>query len=168
MFKRGMQVVGCIAVALALAGAVAAQDQPAPTFEQVLLNQWNAVHKKVVEMAKDFPADKMDSRPHKDSRSFIEEVWHVTATAEWLRAQYTGEQVDTKKLFGSYDGRPRDRAEMVAQLEKAVADCAAYLEKSPNPRVIGLIEHAGEHYGKMVTIYRMNGLVPPASRNQGN
>jgi hypothetical protein len=27
-----------------------------------------------------------------------------------------------------------------------------------------LIEHAGEHYGKLATIYRMNNLVPPVSR----
>lgn len=149
---------------LAFAVSTLGQQQPSPTYEQALLRQWNAVHKKVADMAKDFPADKMDSRPHKDARSFIEEVWHLTATAEWLRAQYTGEKVDTEKLFGSYEGRPRDRAALVAQLEKAVADCAAHIEKQPTPRVIGLIEHAGEHYGKMATIYRLNNLVPPVSR----
>lgn len=164
MYKQVVRMATGAAILLALAAVVSAQGQPAPTFEQVTLRQWNAVHKKVADMAKDFPEDKMDSRPQKDARSFIEEVWHVTATAEWLRAQYTGEKVDTDKLFNSYDGRPRDRAQLVAQLEKAVADCAAHIEKKPNPRVIGLIEHAGEHYGKMVTIYRINGLVPPASR----
>jgi hypothetical protein len=155
-----------MAAAAMVAGPLAAQGQqgPPPTFEQVVLRQWNGVHNKVIAMAKDFPEDKFDSRPHKDARSFIEELWHLTATAEWLRAQYTGEKVDTDKLFGSYEGRPRDRAQLVAQLEKAVKDCAGHIEKDPRPRVIGLIEHAGEHYGKLATIYRINNLVPPASR----
>lgn len=169
MVKQMVQVLCTLALVFALAGAVAAQgQQPPPTFEQVTLRQWNAVHKKVIDMAKDFPEDKWDSRPHKDARSFIEEVWHVTATAEWLLAQYTGQQVDTDKLFNSYDGRPRNRAELVAQLEKASGECAKQIEQKPNARVIGLIEHAAEHYGKMATIYRMNGVVPPTSRSQND
>lgn len=155
---------GAGVLCLVFAVSALGQQQPPLTYEQALLRQWNAVHKKVADMAKDFPMDKMDSRPHKDARSFIEEVWHVTATAEWLRAQYTGEKVDTEKLFGSYEGRPRDRRELVAQLEKAVADCAAHIEKQPTPRVIALIQHTGEHYGKMATLYRLNNLVPPVSR----
>jgi hypothetical protein len=158
-----------VVVCLLAAGTVAAQEQAAakPTFEQALLRQWNGVHNKVIAMAKDFPEDKLDSRPHKDARSFREEVWHVTATAEWLLTQYKNEKVDVNKLF-SNEGRPKARAEFVAALEKAVKECAEWIQKDPNPRVIGLIEHAGEHYGKMVTIYRMNGLVPPASRGGEN
>lgn len=168
MSKRMIQVLCSCVLVLALAGAASAQaaQQPPPTFEQVTLRQWVAVHKKIADMAKDFPEDKFDSRPHKDARSFIEEVWHVTATAEWLLAQYTGEKIDTDKLFNTYDGRSRNRAEAVAQLEKAVSACTAQIEKDARPRVIGLIEHAGEHYGKMATIYRMNSLVPPETRNQ--
>jgi hypothetical protein len=114
-------------------------------------------------MATDFPEEKFGSRPHKDSRSFLEEVWHSTATAQWLVTQCENEKVDPAKRF-SNEGRPRNRAEFVAQLEKAVKECAAWIEKQPNPRVIALVEHAGEHYSQMVTINRMNGLVPPASR----
>jgi hypothetical protein len=158
--------MACLAaLCLLSAGDLLAQGQqsPPPTVEQVMLRQWNNVHNKVIAMAKDFPEDKFDSRPHKDSRSFIEEIWHVTATAQWLISQYKNETVDTNKLF-SNDGRPRSRAEFVAHLESAVKECSGLIEKQPTPRVINLIEHAGEHYGKLVTIYRMNGLVPPASR----
>ena len=169
MEKRIVRWAVSMAITLALAAAASAQAQQSqPTFEQAALRQWNAVHKKVAEMAKDFPEDKMDSRPHKDARSFIEEVWHVTATAEWFATQLRGEQVDAQKFFGSYDGRPRIRAELLAQLEKAIKEVAALLEQKPSPRAIALIEHAGEHYGKLATIYRINGLVPPATRSQGN
>jgi uncharacterized damage-inducible protein DinB len=161
-----------ILLVLFLGGVVEAQTQPQqqapPTLEQVMLRQWNAVHNKVIVMAKDFPEDKLNYRPCKECRSFMEEVWHVTATSQWHVARLKGQQVDADKLF-SNEGRPTARAEFVAQLESTVKECAALLEKNPDLRTISIIGHAGEHYGKMVTIYRLNGLVPPASRNpQGN
>lgn len=150
---------------LAVAVATQGQQQPPPTFEQAVVRQYNAVHKKIIDMAKDFPEDKFDSRPSKEVRSFIEEVWHVTQTAEWAAAIFRGEQPDFRKYFDEkYTGRPRARAELVAQLEKAVNEGATLLQQKPTPRAIGLIEHAGEHYGKLATIYRLNDLVPPASR----
>jgi len=166
MSKRLILAACSFVLALALAGGASAQgQQPPPTFEQATLRQWNNVHKKIADMAKDFPEDKFDARIQKDVRSFIEEIWHVTQTCEWGAAILRGEQPDANKYFGSYDGRPRARAELVAQLEKAVSDVAALLQQKASPRAIGLIEHAGEHYGKLVAIYRVNGLVPPASRN---
>jgi hypothetical protein len=59
---------------------------------------------------------------------------------------------------------PKDRAGIAAALEKAKADYLAAWEKTKPFGIIGLAEHAGEHYGKLVTIYRVNGLVPPGSR----
>jgi hypothetical protein len=150
---------------LAIAVSTQGQQQPPPTFEQVIVRQYNNVHKKMIDMAKDFPEDKFDSRPQKDARSFIEEIWHVTQTAEWAAAIFRGEQPDGNKYFDpKYTGRPRARAELVAQLEKAVNEGATLLQQKSTPRAIGLIEHAGEHYGKLATIYRMNNLVPPVSR----
>jgi len=29
---------------------------------------------------------------------------------------------------------------------------------------MGALEHAGEHYGQLVVYYRLNGMIPPASR----
>lgn len=69
------------------------------------------------------------------------------------------------QLF-SNQGRPRDRAEFVAALVSSGRECAALLETKADPRIVGLIEHAGEHYGKLVTLYRVKGLVPPATRAQ--
>jgi hypothetical protein len=34
----------------------------------------------------------------------------------------------------------------------------------PIPQLIGWLDHQGEHYGKLVTSYRVNGIVPPISR----
>ncbi len=166
MFRHFSRCAASAAVLL-LAGSVSTQgqQQPPPTFEQAIVRQYNAVHKKMIDMAKDFPEDKFDSRPTKDVRSFIEEIWHVTQTAEFAAAMFRGEQPDFRKYFDEkFTGRPRARAELVAQLEKAVNEGAAALQEKPTPRAIGMIEHAGEHYGKLATIYRLNNLVPPASR----
>ena len=141
-----------------------AQDQQTPlTVEQLAMRGWTGVQKKLLDIAKDFPEDKFDYKPHPDARSFIEEIWHVTSSAEAVAIQQRGEQLDFNKIF-SYDGRPRDRAGLVAALEKANQESAESLEKNFDPRIFGWIEHSGEHYGKLVTFYRVNGLVPPATR----
>jgi hypothetical protein len=57
-------------------------------------------------------------------------------------------------------------------LKSSIAEGAAELKKqaaSPGAREAGLwtsfIAHSGEHYGQLVVYYRLNGLVPPASRS---
>jgi hypothetical protein len=154
---------------LALVTAIAQAQEQAPstppTAEQVMVRVRNNTQKKLIELAKDVPEDKLNYRPHPDVRSFLEEIWHMTASNQLCVARLKGEQVDFAKLF-SNEGRRRQRAQFVGQLESSARECAHLLEKNPNPRVIGLIEHAGEYYGKLVTMYRVNGLVPPATRAQ--
>ncbi len=53
---------------------------------------------------------------------------------------------------------------MGKSLVKSVEDCEAAVNAEDNSRLIGILEHAGEHYGKLVVYYRVNGLVPPATR----
>jgi hypothetical protein len=38
------------------------------------------------------------------------------------------------------------------------------VESKPAPSLIFWIDHQAEHYGKLVSNYRMNGIVPPVSR----
>ncbi len=162
---RKIVVAGCLfSLLLVGPGLVWAQNQQTPpTVEQLAVRGWTGVQKKLLAIAKDFPEDKFDYKPHPDARSFIEEIWHVTSSAEAVVIQWRGEQPDFSKIF-SYDGRPRDRAGLVAALEKANQESAELLEKNFDPRIFGWIEHSGEHYGKLVTICRVNGLVPPATR----
>src|SRR5436190_2151261 len=46
----------------------------------------------------------------------------------------------------------------------AMAKDTVYPDAKPAPSLIGWLEHQGEHYGKLVTSYRANGIVPPISR----
>jgi hypothetical protein len=74
-----------IAVLLVMgAGSVFAQAQaakPAPspsrTASEELIFQWNDVHNKLIEMAKDFPEDKFNFKVQKDQRTFAENLLHV-------------------------------------------------------------------------------------------
>ena len=51
-----------------------------------------------------------------------------------------------------------------AVMEAAIAESYPLVEKKPVPGLVGWLEHEGEHYGKIVTAYRVNGIVPPVSR----
>jgi len=150
--------------ALITAGAAGAQgqpQQPPPTWDQVALRSFNGVYDKLIEMAKDFPEDKFDYKPHPDSRSFVEELQHALGAIQGQVARMKGEQPDRAA------SQIRERAALVAALEKAKTEYVELWQKDKNPVIIRWAEHAGEHYGKLVTIYRVNGRVPPATANRG-
>jgi predicted enzyme related to lactoylglutathione lyase len=52
-------------------------------------------------------------------------------------------------------------------MEAALIKSFAAVEKNPSPRLVFWIDHQAEHYGKLVSNYRMNGIVPPISRPRG-
>ena len=154
----------------------AAKPVPPKTFDEAVkarwtndVKRWESLTARIVVMARDFPEDKMSFRFHPETRSFIEEVWHETFDHQILAARLKGtsKELDTKRLF-SGEGRPRDRAGAARDLETVFAECAALLKKDPHPEVVAslgfYLEHAAVAYGKLVAMYRANGLVPPASR----
>ena len=51
-----------------------------------------------------------------------------------------------------------------AEFDAVVAASFAAVEAGPKPNLIFWIDHQAEHYGKLVSNYRMNGIVPPISR----
>jgi hypothetical protein len=148
------------------AAALAEQQKPAPTYETVILNQWRNLHNKILTMAKDtqFPDDKLGWKPHPDSRSVLEEFRHVTIGLEMTTAMAKGEKFDFAAREKADATKPKTRASMLAEMEAAIAASYPLVESKPMPTLIGWIEHQGEHYGKLVTAYRANGIVPPISR----
>jgi hypothetical protein len=65
----------------------------------------------------------------------------------------------------------KNKTEVVAAFEKSIADATATLKNTADDRLaatpepwLSVIEHSAEHYGQLVVYYRVNGLVPPASR----
>ena len=151
---------------LLVAGTAAAQEpaKSSPTYEQVLTKVWKETHKRILEMAKEFPVGKFDSRPHPDARSFVEEMRHITMCLDWSTAMLRGVKFDYAAREKQDAGKPKTRESVVSEMEHAMQVSFAEVEKTPSPQLIGWLEHQGEHYGKLVTIYRLNNLVPPSTR----
>jgi hypothetical protein len=170
--KRFSALTMIVLVALALGASTAMAQTPAPkpppTYEQVIVNTWKNLHNKILAMAKDteYPDAKLSYKPHPDSRSVIDELRHVTIGLEMTTALGKGEKYDFGAKEKEYAGRPQTRAAVVAEMEAAIAASFAHLDSGakPMPQLIGWIDHQGEHYGKLVNAYRVNGVVPPISR----
>ncbi len=156
------------AIALLMPVVAAAQgQQPPQSWDEAALRSFNGVHNKLIAMAKDakYPADKEGYKPHPDSRSFLDELAHVTQVVVGQVARLKGG--DRAAIQAAVAAIPKDRAGIASTLQSAVTEYATLWAKDKPFNIIGVSEHAGEHYGKLVTIYRAQGLVPPASRQGG-
>lgn len=142
-----------------------AQQTP-PSFETAIFNTWRGLHDKILTMAKDtqFPDDKLSFKPHPDSKTVLEEFRHVTIGLEMTSALLKGEKFDYMARVKADESKPQTRASAVAEMEAAIAVSYPLVKESPKPLLIGWIDHQGEHYGKLVSNYRMVGIVPPISR----
>ena len=164
-----MRVIRTLVLLAATAGApmLAAQQttpQPPPSFETSTINTWKALHNKILTMAKDFPEEKYGWKPHPDSRTMVDEFRHVTIGLEMTTALLKGDRFDYPARVKADETKPKTRASVVTEMETAIAASFAAVQAGPKPLLVGWIDHQAEHYGKLVSNYRMNGLVPPVSR----
>ena len=158
-----------LAAAIATLNVAAQGQTPAPpplTYERVITGTWKDLHDKILVMAKDtqYPEDKLQWKPHPDSRTVMQELRHVTIGLRMTSALARGEKFDFEAQEKADEQKPKTRASVVSEMEAAIAESYPLVEKSQAPRLVGWLEHQGEHYGKMVTAYRVNGIVPPISR----
>ena len=156
---------------LAAGAHAAAQQPPRPeNIRDVLLTGWSDVGEKFVKLAEEFPENKFDYKPAADVRTFADVLRHVAFWNQYVARAARGEKPD-----GKPNELPRaqyaTKAAIVSALKASLADAAAELKKqpaTPEARAAGLwasfISHTSEHYGQLVVYYRLNGLVPPASR----
>ncbi|MGE3275542.1 MAG: DinB family protein [Vicinamibacterales bacterium] len=162
-------------LALALGAVLAVPGAPAlvaqtpstpPTWEAVMARQWVDLHDRLLAMAQDtaFPDDKLGWRPHPDSRTVLEEFRHVTIGLEMSSAQLQGKPFDYYAREKADLAKPKTRASVVAEMEAALAVSYPLVKGQAKPVLTMWIEHQGEHYGKLVSNYRMIGIVPPVSR----
>lgn len=179
-----------IALATLLVTVVPAQEKkpsdtprPARTPSQELFLAWQAVFGKVIAMAQDFPQDKYDFRAQKDARTFGANLIHVAADCYMTLSSFTGTSMqpyeNEDSLLKKYATKEEivkflsDAARAGEQVIKDQGDAGLSREvKYPWANAMvhgsfllyGVIEHTGEHYGQLVVYYRLNGMIPPASR----
>jgi hypothetical protein len=133
---------------------------------ETLMARWTEMGDKVVRLAAEFPDDRYEFRPAPEARSFAEQLRHV---AFWNG--YVGDSLRGATPDGDANELPRDRyatkGAIVPALEASFGEVARAIADAPAdaaPTVVPYLEHNGEHYGQLVVYYRLNGLVPPASR----
>lgn len=165
---KQVSVFALLAAFALLSGTEALAQAPAApaTYETVVVRSWKNVHNKILAMAKDtqYPDDKLGWKPHPDSRSVLDELRHVTIGLEVTTAMAKGEKLDFEAREKADASKPKTRASVVSEMEAAIAASYPLIEAKQSPTLIGWLEHQGEHYGKLVTAYRVNGVVPPVSR----
>lgn len=165
---RKTMLVVCSTLLLALLPA-AAQNRPRSTADQVR-GQFVSVDQKILEMAKDFPAEKYDFRLKPEMRSFGEVMVHLVSGNAYAAKIGRGEKANWDEIDPK-DYKSKDQ--VIALLEKTMGDSESVLKGLPEGNFskslqpwLEVTEHSAEHYGLLVAYYRANGLVPPESRKQ--
>ena len=164
---RLFQIASVLAITAGLALATAAQNPPRSSSDSVR-GHFVSINRRVLEMAKDFPEDKYDFRLKPEMRTFGAVLVHIASGNIYAAKAGHGENVNWDELE---PGNYKTKAEVVALLEKSIADANATLKTLPDASFakgvepwLSVAEHTAEHYGLLVAYYRASGLVPPASR----
>jgi uncharacterized damage-inducible protein DinB len=151
------------AATIAIAQTPKSPQTPAQTVSQY----FTGVNQQVLDMARDFPADKYDFRLKPEMRSFGAVIVHIASGNVYAAKAGRGEKVKWDELDPK---NYKTKEAIVALLAKSIDDANAAMKafpegpsKSLEPWT-GVMEHSAEHYGLLVAYYRANGLVPPASR----
>jgi hypothetical protein len=157
--------------------------KPAVNPSQELMWGWDGMGKKLIAMAEDFPEDKYSFKAQKDERTFGENLLHVAYDYNNMIGAIKGSVErftwNEDSLYKKYP----TKSEIVKYLKKAVDDGADLIKAQGDSGLtrefkfpwgnfmahgsfgwLGILEHAGEHYGQLVVYYRVNGMIPPASR----
>jgi hypothetical protein len=173
--RRLIQIAPLAVCVLVVAGSGTAWAQapkPDETLRDVLLKQWTDISEKVVQLAEQFPEDKYDFKPVAGVRTFGDQLRHVAFWNGYVAKSARGEKADGKLNELPKSEYPT-KAAVVKALKSRLAEATALLMQGPTtPSVkltnlwVSFTEHSGEHYGQLVVYYRLNGIVPPASRGQ--
>ncbi len=148
----------------------------------VLRNNWNSVKRNIKESAEMMPEENYGFKPTPDVRSFGEILTHVAGASYEFCASAKNEKEPFQE--NSFDGKMTTKAQIVKVTNDAIAYCdaafagltdvnasekvhAAFGGTNQTTRaasLVGQIGHDNEHYGNLVTYFRLKGLVPPSSR----
>jgi uncharacterized damage-inducible protein DinB len=157
------------------------------TISQALDNSIKTLEGDFVPAAEAMPEEKYGFAPtngdFKGVRTFAEQIKHVAASNYLIGAHVLGE----KSPVDANDGKGPDSVKSKADILRYLKDSFAYAHKAvasitdanalePIPTSDGKSKttrlsvalifswHGFDHYGQMVEYLRMNGIVPPASR----
>ena len=166
--------------------------QTPATIASVVDHEISVIEKQIFDVADAMPENKFNFTPeslnlagasYKGVRSFAVELRHIAASNYFIWSPITGEKLPESLKDGNGPENLKTKGEILQFLRESFAlghRAAATLttenllqnpgqSKSTRLRLATFgVAHAYDHYGQMVEYLRMNGIVPPASRNQSN
>jgi uncharacterized damage-inducible protein DinB len=164
-------------VMLASAPAALAQSNPVAA---AVIEAWNQAKRNIADSAKLMPDDGFAFRPIDSVRTFGQILAHVAGANYVFCSAARGEKSPYEE--DHFEKTARTRADIMKALGASMAYCdqaftsatdagLAQMVANPfgggqQPRVtplIGNTGHLNEHYGNLVTYFRMKGMVPPSS-----
>jgi hypothetical protein len=166
-------------IVLALTAIGAAAQNPV---SDSLRRNWNGVKRNIKESAELMPEENYAFKATPDVRSFGEILAHVAGASYEYCA--SAKNVKTPFVENGFVGKKTTKADIVTITNDAIAYCdeafaaltdanagdqvqAPFGGTTPTARInslVGQIGHDSEHYGNLVTYFRLKGLVPPSSR----
>ncbi len=136
----------------------------------MLATRWAEIGSKVVALAEEFPEQRFDMRPVDGTRTFADQLRHVAFWNQYLRGALRGQSPD-----GSPNALPREAYATKAKVVQAVRESFDQVrsdiesnmadgDQAKADTIVSYIGHNAEHYGQLALYFRLNGMVPPASR----
>jgi len=176
-----MHLMMSLMVAMLAAPTTFAQTPPADPVSQSIREAWTSAKQNLVESAALMAEADYGFKPVTTVRTFGEIVAHVAGANYVFCSAAKGEK--TPYSEDHFEKSAKTKAEIVKALGDSVAYCdAAYasltdrtagapvtmpFDMGSKPRSFALVSNAGhvqEHYGNLVTYFRIKGIVPPSSR----
>jgi uncharacterized damage-inducible protein DinB len=167
-------------------------EQPPSTVASIVDRQISAAEKLILDVAEAMPEEKFNFSPanlsipgsdYNGVRTFALELKHVAASNYFLWSPLTGEKLPEGLKDGNGPETLKTKGEIIQFLKDSFAlghNAAATLtsqnmlqnpEQSKSSRLYRAtfgVAHAYDHYGQLVEYLRMNGIVPPASRQKSD
>ena len=171
-----MKSVLALAIVFALPSVAPAQTPPADPISQSIRNTWTGAKRNITESADQMSEADYAFKPVDTVRSFGAILAHIAGANYVFCAPARGDKTAYEE--DRIEKTAKTKAEIVKALNESIAYCdAAYTALtdktaaeaiSPNTaraqRLIANVGHLQEHYGNLVTYFRIKGMVPPSSR----
>jgi len=184
MYKRTLFVIALLTVAAPAASArgqatkAGAAGQPTT---DAIRQAWTGVRQNIKESADQMPEANYGFKPAPDVRSFGEILAHLAGANYVFCSAAKGEK--SPHAEDEFEKSATTRAAIVKALGDSLAYCDGVfagmddrkiaeavampfgMPQSPRAAaLLGEIGHMNEHYGNLVTYFRLKGIVPPSSR----
>jgi uncharacterized damage-inducible protein DinB len=146
--------------------AKAAQEH---MYSTMLTKQWEQINDKIAALAEEFPEQKYEACQADGTRTFGSVLRHLAFWNQYVANSARGIKTDETLNELSIRECPT-KSQVINALKKSAEDATAALKARAEmePQTAELCatfaQHSSEHYGQLVVYYRLNGLVPPASR----